>query len=164
MFLDLIMYTRKYMLHCNRDLARVHATTPILNEDYVMTQQLNNQLFAFTKQFTDSAFKAQSLALKGLETVAELQLKALEEQAKVSAEFVAEALETRDINGLRSLWEKGTSLSRDNAERAVAVSQEVLAITQKTAESLNALVQEQRQAANDAVVAPVAAAKKAAAK
>ena len=129
-----------------------------------MTQQLNNQLFAFTKQFTDSAFKAQSLALKGLETVAELQLKALEEQAKVSAEFVAEAMEARDINGLRSLWEKGTSLSRDNAERAVAVSQEVLAITQKTAESLNTLVQEQRQAANDAVVAPVAAAKKAAAK
>ncbi|RCS29396.1 phasin family protein [Rhodanobacter denitrificans] len=129
-----------------------------------MTQQLNNQLFAFTKQFTDSAFKAQSLALKGLETVAELQLKALEEQTKVSSEFVAEVLETRDINGLRSLWEKGASLSRDNAERAVAVSQEVLAITQKTAESLNALVQEQRQAANDAVAAPAAAAKKAAAK
>ena len=141
----------------------MHATTPILNEDYVMTQQLNNQLFAFTKQFTDSAFKAQSLALKGLETVAELQLKALEEQTKVSAEFVAEALETRDINGLRSLWEKGSSLSRENAERAVAVSQEVIAVTQKTAESLNALVQEQRQAANDAVTAPVAA-KKAAAK
>ena len=128
-----------------------------------MTQQLNNQLFAFTKQFTDSAFKAQSLALKGLETVAALQLRALEEQSKVSAEFVAEAMETRDVNGLRGLWEKGTSLSRENAERAVAVSQEVLAITQKTAESLNALVQEQRQAANDAVAAPVAA-KKAAAK
>lgn len=128
-----------------------------------MTQQLNNQLFAFTKQFTDSAFKAQSLALKGLEAVAELQLKALEEQSKISAEFVAEAMETRDVNGLRSLWEKGTSLSRDNAERSVAVSQEILAITQKTAESLNALVQEQRQAANDAVVAPVAS-KKAAAK
>ena len=129
-----------------------------------MTQQLNNQLFAFTKQLTDSAFKAQSLALKGLETVAELQLKALEQQAQVSAEFVAEAMETRDVNGLRSLWEKGSSLSRDNAERAVAVSQEVLAITQKTAESLNALVQEQRQAANDAVVAPVAVAAKKAAK
>ena len=98
-----------------------------------MTQQINNQIFAFTKQFTDSAFKAQALALKGLETVAELQLKALEQQSKVSAEFVAEALETRDVNGLRSLWEKGTSLSRDNAERSVAVSQEILAITQKTA-------------------------------
>jgi Phasin protein len=129
-----------------------------------MTQQLNNQLFAFTKQFTDSAFRAQSVALKGLEAVAELQLKALEEQSKVSAEFVAEAMETRDINGLRGLWEKGTTLSRDNAERSVAVSQEILAITQKTAESLNALVQEQRQAANDAVAAPVAAAKKTAAK
>lgn len=128
-----------------------------------MNQQFNNQLFAFTKQFTDGAFKAQSLTLKSLETVAGLQLKALEEQSKVSAEFVAEALETRDINGLRSLWEKGASLNRDNAERAVAVSQEVLAITQKTAESLNALVQEQRQAANDAVVAP-AAGKKAASK
>ena len=129
-----------------------------------MTQQFNNQLFAFTKQLTDSAFKAQSLALKGLETVAELQLKALEEQSKISAEFVAEAMETRDVNGLRSLWEKGTSLNRDNAERSVAVSQEILAITQKTAESLNALVQEQRQAANDAVTAPVAAAAKKAAK
>lgn len=129
-----------------------------------MTQQINNQLFAFTKQFTDSAFKAQSLALKGLETVADLQLKALEQQAKVSAEFVAEAMETRDVNGLRSLWEKGASLSRENAERSVAVSQEIIAITQKTAESMNALVQEQRQAANDAVVAPIVAAKKAAAK
>jgi predicted nucleic acid-binding protein len=128
-----------------------------------MTQQFNNQLFAFTKQFTDSAFKAHSLALKGLEKVAELQLKALEEQTKVSAEFVTEVMETRDVDGLRGLWEKGSSLSRENAERAVAVSQEVLSITQKTAESLNALVQEQRQAANDAVAAPVAG-KKAAAK
>jgi hypothetical protein len=129
-----------------------------------MTQQFNNQIFAFTKQFTDSAFQAHSLALKGLEKVAELQLKALEQQTKVSAEFVAEAMETRDADGLRGLWEKGSSLSRENAERAVAVSQEVLAITQKTAESLNALVQEQRQAANDAVSAPIAAKKKAAAK
>ncbi|WEN15354.1 phasin family protein [Rhodanobacter sp. AS-Z3] len=128
-----------------------------------MTQQFNNQLFAFTKQFSDSAFKAQSLALKGLETVAELQLKALEEQSRISAQFVADAMETRDMDGLRTLWEKGSSLSRENAERAVAVSQEVIAVTQKTTESLNALVQEQRQAANDAVATPVAA-KKAAAK
>ena len=120
-----------------------------------MAQQFNNQLFAFTKQFTDSAFKAQSLALKGLEAVAELQLQAMEQQASVSAGFIGEAMETRDMDGLRTLWEKGTSLSRSNAEQAVAVSQEILAITQKTAESVNALVQEQRQAANDAVVAPV---------
>jgi len=127
-----------------------------------MTQQLNNQLFTFTKQLTDNAFKAQALALKSLEAVAGKQLKALEQQSQVSADFVAEAMDTRDVDGLRSLWEKGTALSRESAERSVALSQEILAITQKTAESLNALLQEQRQAANDAVAAPVAAAKKAA--
>ena len=127
-----------------------------------MPQQINNQLFAFSKQLADNAFKAQTLALKGLESMAELQLKALEQHAKVSAEFVAEAMEARDMNGLRGLWEKGTTLSRDNAERTVAVSQEVFAITQKTAESLAALAQQQQQAANDAVTAPIAAAKKAA--
>ncbi len=129
-----------------------------------MNQQFNSQIFDFTKQFADSAFKAHSLALKGLEKVASLQLKAFEEQTKGSAEFVAEAMEARDADSLRSLWEKGSSLGRENAERAVSVSQEVLAITQKTAESLNALVQEQRQAANDAVTAAPVAGKKAAAK
>lgn len=127
-----------------------------------MTQQYSNQFFAYTKQVTEGAFKAQSLALKSLETVAGLQLKALEQQARDSAAFVAEALETRDADALRGLWEKGASLSREQAERAVAVSQEIIAVTQKAAESLQALVQEQRQAANEAVAAPVA--KKAAAK
>ena len=127
-----------------------------------MSQQFNNQFFAYTKQVTEGAFKAQTLALKSLETVAGLQLKALEQQARDSAAFVAEALETRDADALRTLWEKGASLSREQAERAVAVSQEIIAVTQKAAESLQSLVQEQRQAANEAVTAP--AAKKAAAK
>lgn len=129
-----------------------------------MTQQFTNHAFAFAKQFSDSAFKAQSLALKSFETVAGLQIKALEKQAEVSASFLAEAMEARDLDSLRSLWEKGASLSRDNAERAVSVSQEIFAVTQKTAESLGAIMQEQQQAANDAVAAPVAAVKKAASK
>lgn len=120
-----------------------------------MTQQFNNQFFAYSKQVAEGAFKAQALALKSLETVAGLQLKALEQQAHDSAAFVAEALETRDADALRSLWEKGASLSREQAERAVAVSQEIIAVTQKAAESLQSLVQEQRQAANEAVAAPV---------
>ncbi|WP_199099254.1 phasin family protein [Dyella sp. ASV21] len=127
-----------------------------------MTQQLNTQVFAYAKQLADSAFKAQSLALKGLEKVAELQIKALEKQSEAAAEFISGALETRDIDGLRTLWEKATAAGRENAEHVVAVTQEIIAVTQKTAESLNALVQEQQQAANDAVTAPVAAAKKAA--
>jgi hypothetical protein len=129
-----------------------------------MTQQLNTQVFAYAKQFTDNAFKAQSLALKGLEQVAELQLKAFEQQARTAADFVAQASEARDIEALRGLWEKGASLSRDHAEQAVAVSRDIIAVTQKTAESLAALAQAQQQAANDAVVAPAAGSKKAAAK
>ncbi len=127
-----------------------------------MSQQFNNQFFAYTKQIADGAFKAQSLALKSLETVAGLQLKAFEQQTRDSAAFVAEALEVRDADTLRTLWEKGATLGREQAERAVEVSQEIIAVTQKAAESLQALVQEQRQAANDAVVTP--AAKKSASK
>jgi hypothetical protein len=129
-----------------------------------MTQQLNTQVFAYAKQFADNAFKAQSLALKGLEQVTELQLKAFEQQARNTADFVAQATEVRDLEALRGLWEKGASLSRDHAEQAVAVSREIIAVTQKTAESLSALAQAQQQAANDAVAAAPAAAKKAAAK
>lgn len=120
-----------------------------------MTQQLNAQVFAYAKQLADSAFKAQSVALKGFEKVAELQIKALEKQAEATSDFISGAFETRDIDGLRALWEKATTASRENAERAVAVTQEIIAVTQKTAESLSALVQEQQQAANDAVAAPV---------
>ena len=125
-----------------------------------MTQAFNNQIFTFTKQLADNAFKAQSLALQGLSQVAALQLEALEKQATASAQFLGEAVETRDVDGLRTLWEKGANLSRSNAEQAVALSQEVLAITQKTAESVSALVQEQRQAANDAVASPIVTGRK----
>lgn len=129
-----------------------------------MTQQLNTQVFAYAKQFADHAFKAQSVALKALEQVTELQLKAFEQQARSTADYVAQVSEVRDLEALRQMWEKGTSLTRDQAEQAVAVSREIMAVTQKTAESLSSLLQAQQQAANDAVAAAPAAAKKAAAK
>ena len=127
-----------------------------------MTQQLNSQLFAYAKQLSDNAFKAHATAIKGLEQVAELQLAALEKQAQATADFIAQAVEVRDVDALRGLWEKGTSLSREQAEHAVSVTKEVVAVAQKTAESLNALAQEQQKAANEAVAPQVAAIKKAA--
>jgi hypothetical protein len=128
-----------------------------------MTQQLNTQAFAFAKQLSDNAFKAHALTIRGLEQVAELQLAAWEKQAQATADFIAHAAEVRDIDALRGLWEKGTSASREQAEHAVTVTKEIVAVAQKTAESLNALLQEQQKAANEAVAAPVAAIKKAAA-
>jgi hypothetical protein len=127
-----------------------------------MTQQLNTQAFAFAKQLSDNAFKAHSVTIKGLEQVAELQLAAWEKQAQATADFFAQAFEVRDAEALRGLWEKGTAASREQAEHAVSVTKEIAAVAQKTAESLNALLQEQQKAANEAVAAPVAAIKKAA--
>jgi hypothetical protein len=127
-----------------------------------MTQQLNTQAFSFAKQLSDNAFKAHALTIKGLEQVAELQLAAWEKQAQATADFIAQAAEVRDIDALRGLWEKGTAASREQAEHAVSVTKEIVAVAQKTAESLNTLLQEQQKAANEAVAAPVAAIKKAA--
>ena len=128
-----------------------------------MTQQLNTQFFAYAKQFSDNAFKAHALTFKSLEQVAELQLAAFQKQSHAAAEFLTQASEARDIDALRGLWEKGANVSREQAEHAVTVGKEIIAVTQKTAESLNALMQEQQKAANDAVAEPIAAIKKAAA-
>ena len=43
-----------------------------------MTQQLNAQVFAYAKQLTDNAFKAQSVAFKALEKIAEQRYGAVE--------------------------------------------------------------------------------------
>ena len=127
-----------------------------------MTQQLNTQVFAYAKQLAENAFKAHALTIKGLEQVAELQLAALEKQTQATADFIAQAVEVRDVDALRGLWEKGASLTREQAENAVSVTKDVVAVAQRTAESLNSLLQEQQKAANEAVAAPVAAIKKAA--
>lgn len=130
-----------------------------------MNQQFTHQAFQYAKQFSDNAFRAHALALKGFETVAGLQFKAIEKQAQASADFFADAMEVRDLDGFRSLWEKGASAGRDQAERAVAVGQEIFAVTQKTAESLGAIMQDQQQVAAEAVAAPAqTASKKASAK
>jgi hypothetical protein len=128
-----------------------------------MTQQIDTQVFAYARQFADSAFKAQALVLKGLEQAAGLQLGTLEQQSRSAAEFLFAAGELRDADGLRGLWDKGVALSRAQTEQAVALTQGLVAVGRQTAESLGALVQP-LQAANDAVAATAAAPRKAAAK
>ncbi|HET6587074.1 MAG TPA: phasin family protein [Oleiagrimonas sp.] len=120
---------------------------------------MNTQTFAFAKQFADNAFKAQAIVLKSFEQAANLQLKALEQQSKTTAAFVAEAMEARDFDAARALWEKGVTLNRDGAERAVAVNQELMGIAQNTAETLGSLSREQQAAG---VAAAASTSKKAA--
>ncbi|MEI7035370.1 phasin family protein [Fulvimonas yonginensis] len=127
-----------------------------------MTQQVNQQVFAYARQFADNAFKAQAVLLKGFEQAAGLQFGALERQSRSAADFLAAAAELRDAEGFRGLWDKGVALGRAQAEQAVELTQELVAVGRQTAESLGALVQLQ-PAANDAP-ASAAARKTAAAK
>lgn len=128
-----------------------------------MTQQIDTQVFAYARQFADNAFKAQALMLKGLEQAAGLQLGALEQQTRSTAEFLLAAGELRDADGLRGLWDKGVALGRAQAEQAVVLTQNLVTVGRQTAESLGALAQP-LQAANDAVAATAASSRKTTAK
>lgn len=116
-----------------------------------MTQQIDTQVFAYARQFADNAFKAQALVLKGLEQAAGLQLGALEQQSRSAAEFLLAAGELRDADGLRGLWDKSVALGRAQTEQAVVLTQGLVAVGRRTAESLGELVQPLQAAANDPV-------------
>lgn len=126
-----------------------------------MTQQIDTQVFAYAKQFADNAFKAQALVLQGLGQATGLQLGALEQQSRSTADFLLAAGDARDPEALRGLWDKGVALGRVQAEQAVALSQGLAAVGRQTAESLGALVLP-LAAANDAVAATAAGGRKAA--
>lgn len=121
---------------------------------------MNTQVFDYAKQFTDNAFKAQAAMLKSIEQAAGLQLKAFEQNSTATAAFVSEAMETRDFDGARALWEKGVSLNREQAEHAVSVSQDLFGIAQNTAETMGAMGREQQETATKAASAAASTTKK----
>jgi hypothetical protein len=123
--------------------------------------KFDSSVFAYARQFADSAFKAQALVLKGMEQAASLQLGALEQQSRSTADFLSAAGEARDAEALRGLWDKSVALGRAQAEQVVVLTQGLVALGKQTAESLGALVQP-LQAANDPVAATAAGGRKAA--
>lgn len=126
-----------------------------------MTKPFDFEVFAYARQFADNAFKAQALVLQGLGQATGLQLGALEQQSRSTADFLLAAGDARDPEALRGLWDKGVALGRVQAEQAVALSQSLAAVGRQTAESLGALVLP-LAAANDAVAATAAGGRKAA--
>ena len=127
-----------------------------------MTQQVNKQVFAYAKQFADNAFKTHALALQGWEQIVDLQLQEIECQLRSVSNLTSQAAKARDPEALRDLWEEGFNLSREHAEHFVAISRDIIAVGQKTAESLGTLAQARTQVVNSAVSASIseAAAKK----
>lgn len=129
-----------------------------------MAQQQNSPFSAFNTSFADGAARFQALAMEGVASIFQLQASEFGHQARASSEFVTEVMALRDNAGLRSLWEKGSHLGRDSLERNAAFSQEVIAITQRPAESLTALLQTPPQAVTDTVAASNSAGKRAGSK
>ncbi len=117
-----------------------------------MFEQFNSkQALAYTKRFSDTAFKAHGLAVTGFERAIELQLKAFETNVNATVEFWTEAAEIRDLETAKTLFPKSVALVKDGAEKAYATSQELVGITVKTAEAIGELVKGQIDVANDFV-------------
>ncbi len=131
-----------------------------------MYEQINTQVLAMSKSFADTAFKAHSLAVEGLERIADLQLKTLEKNVSATVEFWSQAAEVRDFDALKSFWPKGVNLVKETTEKLYANGQEIMNVTVKTSEALGQLAKGSFEAANEnftkQVNVNVAAAKKAA--
>ena len=112
--------------------------------------------------FADTAFKAHSLAVEGLERIADLQLKTLENRVSATVEFWTEAAEVRDFDALKAFWPKGVNLVKESTEKFYANGQEVFGVTLKTSEALGQLAKGSFEAANDNFTKQVNAVKKAA--
>lgn len=129
-----------------------------------MYEQINSQFLALSKSFADNAFKAQNLTAEGMERIAALQLKTLENRVAATVEFWSEAAEVRDFDGIKAIWPKSVNLVKESTEKFYANGQEIFGLTLKTTEALGQLAKGSFEAANDNFTKQVNNVKKAAAK
>ncbi|MEP6880897.1 MAG: phasin family protein [Dokdonella sp.] len=127
-----------------------------------MYEQMNSQFLSLGKNFADVAAKAQSVAMAGFESIAGLQMKAVENHISASNAFWAEATEVRDLEGAKAIWPKGMQLAKESAEKLYATNQEVIGLTLQTNEQLGNLIKGSFEATNEAVTKQVNSVKKAA--
>ncbi|MGA9342570.1 MAG: phasin family protein [Rhodanobacteraceae bacterium] len=123
-----------------------------------MFDQINSQAMAFSKSYTDTIAKMQTLTMEGFERIAAVQMKAFENRMNAAVEFCSEASEVRDFEGAKAIWPKGIQLAKDNAETLYATGQEVVGVTLKTNEAIGELVKGSIDSANDSVTRQVKAA------
>lgn len=127
-----------------------------------MYEQINAQFAGFTKQATDAAMKAHSLAFENAERVFGLQLRSLEAGMAATADFISEAAETRQASDVQSLFPKGLQVARENTERFLQAGQEAFAETLKTQQAMGQIVKAQFEAAGEQVKQAASKATKAA--
>ncbi|WP_233263101.1 phasin family protein [Cognatiluteimonas profundi] len=98
--------------------------------------QFNDQFTSATRQFADTAAQVNRLALDNAGQVFGLQMAAIEKNVNAAFAFWGELAETRDMDGLKALWPRGAQIARENVERTISTSQEVLGRTIKANEAI----------------------------
>ena len=105
--------------------------------------QINDQLATATRQFADTAAQVNRLALDNAGQVFGLQMAAIEKNVNAAFAFWGELAETRDLDGLKTLWPRGVQIARENVERTITTSQEVLGHTIKANEAIGQIAKGQ---------------------
>lgn len=105
--------------------------------------QINDQFASASRQFADTAGEVSRLALSNAEQVFGLQLATIEQNVNAAFAFWGELAETRDVDGLKTLWPKGVQIARENVQRSLSTGQEVLGRTLKTNEAIGQIAKGQ---------------------
>ena len=114
-----------------------------------MFEQINSQFVTATKQFADSALKANSLAFQNFERAVGVQLKTFESGVNATVAFLGEAAEVRDMEGAKAIFPKGVALVKASSESFYNAGQEVFGQTMKTSEAIGQIYKSQFEAANE---------------
>lgn len=125
-----------------------------------MFEQMNTQFVNATKQFADSALKANALAFQNFERAVGVQLKTFESGVNATVAFLGEAAEMRDPEAMKAIWPKGVALVKASSEQFYNAGQEVFGQTMKTTEAIGQLYKSQIEEANDSIVKTAAKATK----
>ncbi|MEN4903290.1 phasin family protein [Luteimonas sp. TWI1416] len=128
-----------------------------------MSYQFNEQFTAASRQFADAAAQINRLTLENVEKAFGVHFTTLGENANATFAFVNEAIEVRDLDGMKALWPKGAQIARENVERLVSAGQDVIGRTVKTHEAIAELAKAQLESATADVRAQAETAAKAAA-
>ncbi len=111
-----------------------------------MYQPFNEQFAAASRQFADTAAQINRLALDNATQIFGLQLAALERNANAALAFFGECADIRDAEQFKAVWPKGVQVARENVERAVSTSQDVIGRTLKTQEAIGQVAKAQFEA------------------
>lgn len=104
---------------------------------------MNEQMSAASRQMADTAAQVNRLTLDHAEQVFGLQVASLHESMNATFAFWGELAEVRDMEGFKAVMPKGMQVARENAERAVSASQDLLGRTMKTSEAIAQIAKSQ---------------------